>query len=376
MRFQGETLSEYYREDKYLAKVLLKWQANEQHKIAVGAEYLHGEYGFPAIGFPGELNARDSRLNPMPRWGTNLYSFLAEWQWNINDKWTTFAGARLDKHTFTKLMTSPRAAVVFSPTDIDTLKLMWSRSVRSNFEEEMKAQDINNGLASKPETLDSAEFRYERQQTKNLDLAASVFLHYNLEIISYDQIAGHSVPLGTQREWGVELEASYHTDKTRLTVSHAYTKLIDFDLAKGKDTYISAKPYGVGDDLANWSNHLSKLTLQQKLDDKWTLNSSLRVYWGFPGLKDINKYWAGNSDPTMPTPDFPSLKPGYNEPFEGSYFLDLGLQYKASKDLLIGVTGYNLLGLFDKNLNKRNFLGASDFRDEAVAIGVSVEYKF
>jgi iron complex outermembrane receptor protein len=273
-------------------------------------------------------------------------------------------------------MTSPRAAVVFSPTDIDTLKLMWSRSVRSNFEEEMKAQDINNGLASKPETLDSAEFRYERQQTKNLDLAASVFLHYNLEIISYDQIAGHSVPLGTQREWGVELEASYHTDKTRLTVSHAYTKLIDFDLAKGKDTYISAKPYGVGDDLANWSNHLSKLTLQQKLDDKWTLNSSLRVYWGFPGLKDINKYWAGNSDPTMPTPDFPSLKPGYNEPFEGSYFLDLGLQYKASKDLLIGVTGYNLLGLFDKNLNKRNFLGASDFRDEAVAIGVSVEYKF
>ena len=58
----------------------------------------------------------------MPRWSTDLYSILGEWQWNINDKWTTFAGGRIDKHTFTDEMYSPRAAVVYSPTDIDTLK--------------------------------------------------------------------------------------------------------------------------------------------------------------------------------------------------------------------------------------------------------------
>ena len=104
-------------------------------------------------------------------------------------------------------------------------------------------------------------------------MAASIFVHYNLEIISWDEATGHSTTIGTQKEWGIELEASYHTDKTRLMVSHGYTKLIDFDLAPGKSTYITAKPYGYGDDLANWSNHITKLTAQHKLDDKWTLDA-------------------------------------------------------------------------------------------------------
>jgi len=377
MRSQLEVTSEFYREDKYYLKSIAKYQPNDRHKFALGGEWLHGEYGYPGTGFPNGP-AVNARLNPMPRWSTNLYSILGEWQWNISDKWTTFLGARVDDHTFTDTMFSPRAAIVYSPTDIDTLKLMWSRSVRSNFEEEMKAQDINNfnSSVSEPEKLDSAEFRYERQQTKNLDLAASIFLHYNLKLLSWDQTTAHTAPIATQKEWGIELEASYHTDKTRLTASHSYTKLIDFDLEEGSDTYLSGKPYGFGDDLANWSNHISKLMVQHKLDDKWSVNSSLRIYWGFPGLLDMNKYWASEVDPTYPTPDYPSLKPGYNKFAKGSYFLDLGVQYKASKNLLIGVTGYNLLGIFDKDLNKRNFLGASDFRDEAVALGVSVEYKF
>ena len=69
---------------------------------------------------------------------------------------------------------------------------MWSRSVRANVEEEMKAQDMNDGSNSEPEILDSVELRYERQQSKNLDLAASIFVHYNLEIISWSEATGHT----------------------------------------------------------------------------------------------------------------------------------------------------------------------------------------
>jgi iron complex outermembrane receptor protein len=248
---------------------------------------------------------------------------------------------------------------------------MWSQSVRANFEEEMKAQHDAGGDNSNPEKLGSAEFRYERQQSKNLDLASSLFLHYSLSRISWDQPTSQNTTIGTQKDWGIELEASYHTDKTRLTVSHAYTKLIDFSLSEGKDsTIITAKPYDYGDDLANWSNHITKLNFQQKLDDKWTLDSSLRIYWGFPGQKDLNKYQASLAGA------YPISQPDWEKAYRGSYFLDLGLRYQASKDLTIGVNGYNLLGLFSRDYNKRNYLSDPSYRDEAVAVAVSVTYKF
>ncbi len=376
------SIDDDYREDKYIGKAVLRWQVNEQHRIALGTEVLHSELGLNNPMWPAE-HPRSSRLNPttlagevegneMPRWSTNMYSLLGEWQWTINDKWTTFAGARVDDHTFTDTMFSPRAAIVHTPTDRDTLKLMWSRSVRANFEEEMKAQDINNANSSvsEPEKLDSIEFRYERQQSKNLDLAASLFVHYSLSRISWDQTTFQNTVIGTQKDWGLEFEASYHTDKTRLTISHGYTKLFDFDLQPGKDsTIITSKPYGYGDDLANWANHITKLTAQHKLNDQWTLDGSLRIYWGFPGLKELNKYQASiTSDPIM--------EPGWEKAYRGNYYLNLGLQYKPDDDLTVGITGYNLLGIFDKDLNKRNYLSDPDYRCQAAAVGVWVEYRF
>ncbi len=197
---------------------------------------------------------------------------------------------RIDKHTYTDSMLSPRAAIIYSPTEKDTLKLMWSRSVRANNEEEMKLQAMNGDDTSTPEKVDTLEFRYERQQNKNLDLDASLFLHYNFDLVSWDETTKQSAAVGTQKDCGFELEASYHTEKTRLTLSHGYTKLLAFNLEPGASTYETAKPYGYGNDLDNWSNNITKLTAQQKLDDKWTLNGSFRMYWGFPGTKDYNKY--------------------------------------------------------------------------------------
>jgi outer membrane receptor for ferrienterochelin and colicin len=363
-------IREDYREDKYIGKVVLKWQLNDQHRIALGTEYLHSELGLNNPKWPAE-DPRDTRLTPMPQWSTNMYSFLGEHQWTINDQWTTFLGGRVDDHTYTSKMYSPRAAVIHTPTDKDTFKLMWSESVRSNSEEEMKAQANAGGGNSDPEKLSSAEFRYERQQTKNLDLASSLFYHYSLERISWDQPTLRNTNIGTQKEWGIEFEATYHTDKTRLSVSHAYTKLIDFDLSEGKDSsIITAKPYGFGDDLANWSNHITKLNLQHKIDEKWTLDSSLRIYWGFPGQKDLNKYQASLAGA------YPIMEPGWDEAYRGNYYLDIGLRYRPDKNLTIGVFGYNLLGIFDKELNKRNYLSDPDFRELAPAVGVSVTYKF
>ena len=136
-----------------------------------------------------------------------------------------------------------------------------------------------------------------------------------------------------------------------MTISHAYTKLIDFDLEDPcTSTFITAEPYGYGNDLAQWSNHITKLTVQQKLDDKWTLDGSLRIYWGFPGMKDYDHY----SHDTATGGSALLYDSGWEKTYRGNYYLNLGLRYQPTKDLTIGVFGYYLLGIFDKDLNKRN----------------------
>jgi len=368
--FRQNSMTNAYREDEYHGKIILQWTPNEQNKIALGSEISHRELGLqnPLT----DVAPVSMQLSSMPRRSTNMYSLLGEWQWNINSEWTMFLGGRIDKHTYTDPMLSPRAAIVYSPTEKDTLKLMWSRSVRANVEEEMKRQVMEGGGTSTPEKLDTLEFRYERQQNKNFDLAASIFMHYNFELVSWDETTKSSTTVGKQEDWGAELEASYHTENTRLTLSHGYTKLIKFNLVPGASTYATAQPLGRGDDLSNWSNHITKLTLQQKLDDKWTFNASFRIYWGFPGTKDYNRQY-----PTLYNGGGQFIEDGWQKAYRGDYFLNLGLQYKANKNLTIGITGYNLLGIFNIDLNKRNYLDSNgDYRCEAPAIGVSVEYKF
>ncbi len=381
-KFRDNEIVDAYREDEYYGKAIMRWQPGENHSIALGGEISHLELGLPPLGWPNQDDANCQQFNPdpMPRWSTNLYSILGEWQWNINERWTTFLGGRIDDHTYTDRMISPRAAVIHTPTEKDTFKFMWSRSVRSNFEEEMKhqAMDASSSDTSAPEILDSIELRYERMQNKSFDIAASLFWHYKLEVISWNNTLGRSVNVGEQSEYGLELEASYHTEKTRLMISHGYTKLQDFELEPGQETYITAEPYGYGKDLTNWSNHITKLTAKYKLDDKWTFDASLRIYWGFPGMKEYDKYYPYTGSDAE-TADLPTVEDGWKRAYRGSYYLNLGLQYQPSEDLTIGLTGYNLLGIFNKDFNKRNYVevvGSGDFRSHAPAIGVSLTYKF
>jgi iron complex outermembrane receptor protein len=398
LEYRQNAVDDAYREDEYYGKILSRWQPNDQHKIAFGTEIVHREFGLPLLGgwsgdpVSGGFNpAVTSSTQPMPRWSTDMYSVLGEDQWTINDQWTTFLGGRVDDHTHTNPMFSPRAAIINTPNAKDTYKLIWSRSVRATTEEEMESKYLTTGESSEPEKLDSVELRYERQQSKNLDLAASLFVDYSLQLVDWDQSAGATEPIGTQRDYGLEFEATYHNEKTRLTISHSYTKLYSFNL---KDpctiTFITSAPYGYGNDLADWSNNVTKLTLQQKLDDKWTFDASLRIYWGFPGMKDYQEYnpytYPGatgfNSDGTPITyynGDLYGAHPFVENgnAYRGSYYLNMGLQYKANKNLTIGVMGYNLLGIFNSDFNKRNYMDSSgDYRDEAVAVGVSVTYKF
>lgn len=381
-----------YREDNYYAKILLKWQPNDQHKIAFGSEYLLNDLGllgwnglgYKAPKFRGSSTGTPTPfMNPnvqlwgwnvlMPTWRTEMWSFLGEWQWNINDKWTTFVGGRVDDHTYVEKMFSPRAALIHTPNEKDTYKLMFTRSVRTNFEEEMKAEWDNTHRNSSPEKLTSWELRYERKNCEQLDFGLSAY-HNKMDAISWSN--SQTTNIGSYATWGIEGEIDYHTEKDRVLLSHGYTKLIWFKGLPGVSQSISAMPYNYGDDLTNWSNHNTKLIYQRKLNDKLTFDASLRVYWGFNGLRAYNDYM-----PYSTTQGSNTVPAGWRRTYRGSYFLDLGLNYKHSENLSFNLTGYNLLGILNKDFNKRNYIetgssNGSDFRSHAPAVAVSMTYYF
>lgn len=363
----GNSIFDAYRSDEFYSKAMLKYSINDNHKIATGFEISHNIFGLDSFGWPHEDATTYEFQNSdfeMPKWSTNTYSFVTEYQWKINDQFTSFVGGRVDKNTYTNYMYSPRASLVYTPNVKDTYKFMWSRSLRSNNAVVMKIQDMNDNGISNPETLDSVELRYERAHNKNLDLAASVYVHYNLDIIGWSNADASTVNIGTQRDWGFELEAAYHTKNTRLAVSHAFTHLYDFNLESGKSTFIAEEPF---DDLAYWSNNITKITAQHKLSDKWTMNGSFREYWGFPGLKDYIHAQNANG-----------IDPEWERSYRGNSYLNAGLQYKHSDKLTFNLNGYYLLGMFNKDFNKRNIYGVTTaaYRSHAPSIGLSMVYKF
>lgn len=367
-RVLNGTLRDAHREDELYAKVLLHWDVAPGHRLAFGSEFSHEEFGLPSLGWPDGDAVSSVLGDPMPRWDTDMASILGEYQWTIHERWTTFLGARLDDHTYNHGMFSPRAALVHTPTDRDTWKLLWSRSIRANFAEETKSADLD-GVSSKPEKLDSVELRFERRQNRWLDWAASAFVHYDLELLNWS--GRHVVPVGTQREWGLEAEAVYHTDRTRISVSHGFTKLYDFDLEPGMIPLTTVEPLGYGDDLTNWSNHVTKIVGHRQLDDEWTLDGSLRIYWGFPGLESYNDYLLSTGEgPTAAESDWDAGS-------RGNYYLNSGLQYQPNKAITIRLDGYYLLGMFDRDLDKRNYYGwTSDYRSHASGIALGLTYRF
>lgn len=370
-----------HREETYLARILASWTLSDQHQIAVGGEWSHERFGLKNPDSPGDQAVLAPYVQPpynevSPQWDTDTFSLFGEHQWKINERWTQFTSVRLDKNTYTDGLFSPRLTTVYASDDINVWKLMLAKSLRMTFAEEMRWQWEHGQKVSPPEELKSAELRYERRQTPNLLLAGSVFYH-DLDVIAWDsgeygvEFDSGTQQVGTMQQWGVELELQYKKKPWRAVLSHGYTKLLNFQRNSDANTVLTAEPYGYGDDLANWSNHITKLVVGYDLNDRWRLDGSARIYWGFPGAKDFAQFVTDAQAPI-------AIAPGYDDPYGPSVFLNLGLHYKATDHLTVRLDGYNLLGWFDDKLNKRlyGFNSYGDYRVETPALGLSVYYRF
>ncbi|NRB39457.1 MAG: TonB-dependent receptor [Pseudomonadales bacterium] len=354
------------REDEWFAKLLAQWAIDKDNDLAIGGEVSYETFGLKTHG-DGASSPVNPFLPDMQEWSTHTVSLLAEWQWRLNTKLTSFLGGRVDKNRYSATLYSPRASLVWSVSPMDTLKFMLSRSRRMNGADENRAAALEGDEESESETLDSLELRYEKI-VDDSQFSLSTF-YIDLAGFGWDGSVSHSVLVGEQTQWGLELEFNQQLGDFSFFFSHAYTKLLDFKLIGG-DTLITAKPFGFGNDLASWSNHISKLTANYSLTDRWSFNGSLRYYWGFQGSQDFrDKYIADGATGRVDA--------DWEEGYGKQVFLNMGSRYQLSDNTNVQLNLYNVLGWIDKDLNKRHVTDSWGFyRSEAAAFVLSLSMDF
>jgi iron complex outermembrane receptor protein len=359
-------------ENQLFSRAIGVWTPTDSHSLALGVEYSHMWFHDPPYADALDLAPVVSNRN----WQTDTVSLLAEHQWRITDQWTTFLSFRTDKHTYTDWLLSPRGTVVFTPTESDTFKVMAGQSVRRSGDEELWAQWERKHTIPSPETLRSYEISYERKLTDQWRVGVNGF-YEDYDAIGWSAATTNSISIGKFQIAGGEFVLSFSNRTTRLTLSEGAAKLVHAVLPKTLAVAgqgITAEPYGFGHDLAEWAPFITKLALVHDFDKRWTASASLVYYSGFPGAQD---YANLNATLAKPSSNVPFSDPGFDTPYGPNLYVNLGVEYRPSKQWTIRVDGYNLAALADETLSKRNYyFRLSEFSVEPASVAVSARYRF
>jgi outer membrane receptor protein involved in Fe transport len=362
-------------EDNIVAKLLVNYSYDDDNIFAFGSEYNYNWYGRPSdIGF-SEYSYINSEINST-KWNTDVISFFGEYQKHFNNNLTMFAGIRVDKHSYLDVIYSPRISFIYNLDNENIFKLNWNRSNRYSDEADLYLDKTSADVKNDIEEIDTFEFIY----TKYIDsLTVKFAAFYNEhEVIAYDATSQETENLGKVDSYGGEIQLNYQTDNLLFNISHSYTNLKNFKLADPEITVqnISAMPYGFGDSFANWNENITKIRLNYKFTDRLTWVNSLRVFWGLEGGEDMANYNISleNSPPDLYK--LPYYTDGHTRAFEESIYYNASLIYDLNRQTTFSIYGYNLLGIFNEDYNKRNFyFYSSQYRNMAPSVAFAVKYK-
>jgi outer membrane receptor protein involved in Fe transport len=373
----SQTLRTNHREEEFNIQPILRWTPNPHHAFALGYEFAYETFGNETLRFPDEPVNSHFRPVDDDSWNITTHALFGEYQWTINDRWTMFADMRIDKHRYTDFFFSPKAALIYTPTVKDTIKLSFNRSVRANIDPQLHNLVLGGGTGD-DEAIDFVELSYNHIFTSHLQGSVNAY-RGDQEVVSFQPFvvgggSGTQTPVGNRQYYGLEFELNYQSDLWHVLFSHNYSQLIDFELlTPGTRQRISAAPAGFGNDDYAISNHVTKLYARYNIKEDWSVYSSLNILWGFPGSEDFADF---NNQQT--TPDFGlPLTDGRDDAFDGSYYLNFGSRYEYSDKITVSADAYNILGLFDDSLNKVNMrFPFSEYREVSPSLALSFRYKF
>ncbi len=230
-------------------------------------------------------------------WSTNTFSLFGEANINMADKWTILISGRLDKNTYSDLLFSPRAALIYEINSQNFVKLIVQQSQRMNNAEQLFLQH-SVGNVTTPETLSGAELIFSRVESQKWLFNFSGFLN-SVEVLSWYDPDRTTRKTGDLSLLGIELECRYNDELFNVGINHSYTKQLSWKLADGigssgvsySDYYVKLDSnsilVGTGNNLNNWSNNSTKLFANFNfMQKKLIIHLDARVFWGFEGAKD------------------------------------------------------------------------------------------
>jgi iron complex outermembrane receptor protein len=363
-----------------------------QHSYAIGLDYSFNRLGLESRFFNGERTSDE--IDPEDGdsgngWTTINYALFGEALFRFTPDSSLLVGARLDEHSYTDLLFSPRIAYIQNISSIDTLKLMANISHRRSSESNLR-QSENRNKPVENEQIKTAELMYTR--ILNTDLLFETNVFYNeVELLSWNNSApsqsgdatGAIQNIGTYTNAGAELYLTYKNDSNFWSVSQSYTKLLDFKMTEegiGQD--FSAYPYGKGKYVTAWSDWQTKFSYRKMISDTFSVDTSLRIFWQFNGAKDWGDYNREQAhlvvEPSKKLDYFKlSSESGYDKMSGTSAYLNVGVSNYFSKKLLLRIDLHNILGWLDEDLNKRNVLKrTADYRILSPAVNLTIAYEF
>jgi len=368
-----------WREEEASAKLLLHYiPEDENEQFAVGTEYLYTHFGDKAALDDTSVSYFGQQIPEGTKWHSSMFSLFGEYQTHLNETWTLFAGLRMDKHTYSDWMLSPRLSAVYMPDTLHTYKLIYNRSVRHSDDAELYKYYMENGENGDVETIDNVEFIVDYYPGKTWHLSLSTYFNHH-KVVAYNDATKKTEYIGTVNFYGLEGVVHYHTEQWDIALSHSFTKELDFTLDDPDITRqnISASVYGYGDDLANWYDHMTKLVVGYVPNREWRWDTSLRIMWGMPGAIDMADYnmdyFSDNLSALLRLP----LYDDGTDAFETAIYLDTSVTWYYNNQVEFSLYGYNLIGLFDQTYNKRNyFQRTSHYREAAPALSLRMTYRF
>jgi outer membrane receptor protein involved in Fe transport len=377
-----KTRNKHWGENNFNAKVMFNYAHSYKHTLNLGIEYDYNHFGRKSY-----LNSSEPSLiaglvkTPATSWRSTMYSFFGEYKSQIAKNTLLFVNMRADKHTYTEWMFSPRISLVQHLNQNNTLKAIVSRSVRHSDDADLYSQYLSNGSLENTEKLTSFELIYDYTQR---DLSLSITPYYNIhDIVAFNDSTFKTESIGKAKYYGFEAQLQYtFKENLFISLSHAYNKLINFNLYDEdiKRQNISAQPYGYGNDFANWNNNITKLRVNYQINKKLKWINSMQIFWGIPGAKDMSEYNDIELVQTYIIDESVKYKLPVLESdkaVEESIYLNTGITYQASKQTLVTLNAYNLMGFFNSRYNKRNyFQRTSHYREMTPSFSCRVSYKF
>lgn len=364
-------------EDRWTLRSL--WQRHQgSHTLSLGASYEVRQMGKASPGYPDQPPS--SELFPvMPRWDTNVLSLYAEDQWQLPDQWQLLAGLRGENHTYVGTTWSPRLSLGHPVGDNGHLSLTLERAQRANFEDELYASSLGTVSSDKQvETIDNLELLYRLQSESFGSFEANLYAS-TLETIGISgTLAGggsvSSRPVGTQRNHGLDLSWRGRALGAQWSASHSWVVLDSFTLGPGiAETQVTAAPNGYGNSLNGYASHQTKLSVQ----GNWSAHTAWWLgyiyYHDFAGTQDRQRML---DDRRVASGLAPTVAPGRNESAGPNHYLHAGLSWRLDPSTTVDLHGFNLLGLLDRDYNKRNYLNnVSQYRLLAPSLAVSLRWE-